>query len=374
MKILQVSDYHESGGNPLNYYNQMLSQRGHDVTLLTSTISLGNVERKSVSFKTEKIRGFKIWGKVFYPGLITKLLFKKDLGIVHSHVMGFFSTFVTGYLRYIKKYPLVVTADFEPASYEKPKKLKKIYELIYKKIPIKKADVILVFTENQKKELAKLLDITGKKIKVLPIGVDIAKFPESKNLKLKKELGLKGKFVVLNVGAVLPEKHIEILLKTIKLVGDDRVVGVHIGGFRDKECKKRLDEMVKKLNIEKRVFFLGAKKADEMHNYFSMADVYLQTSPTASFCIPIIESMAAKCLVVTFRAGVARDLIKDGKNGFFMEDEGVAAKKVNKIISDSELRKKIIKNAANDVKKYEWLPIIKELEKIYRDLYEKNKH
>lgn len=366
MKIVHITDlYHSDTGHSTNNMTKRLSERGHDVEIYTSMISSNNKKHGS-RIKIARFKYLKIGNKIIYPGLIPKILFQKNPDVIHSHVMGFFSSFITGYLKKIKKYPLVLLSDFDPLQ-AKPSKLTKPYWYFYRKLPTQFADVITTFTQRQKDELSKRFGINPEKIEVLPIGVDFKKFSSKPKQNLRKKLNLQDKFVILDTCFLSPKKNLELILRVLKYLPKN-IVFLHVGGVSDINYKQKLDKMIKNLELEKRVIFLGKVSKEEMIASYHAADVFVQPGFKESFCIPIIEAMASGLPVVTTRVGVADDVIEDSKTGFIIKNENDVVNRINLLIEDTKLRRKIGRNAQRIAKKYDWDVIIDKLEKIYKQV------
>lgn len=367
MRVLQVSDYYHSGdGHPMNNITERLFSRGYDVKVYTSTLSVTpDGDKDSPSIETLRFRGFKIAGKAVYLGVIPKLLLQRNPDVIHSWVSGFFSTFVTGYLKKIKRYPLVVVADFDIAGPD-PSLLKKPYFWLYIKIPTNMADVILTFTEQEKEELSKRFGIKKEKIEVLPIGINYEKFSSKPKKNMRKELALEGKFIVLNVSYVVPKKNLEAIIKAIGAIGYEDLVFLHVGNVLDREYKKTLIKLIEDLKLTDQVKFIGKIKRDELYDYYKIADVFVQTGHKESYAIPILEAMASGIPVITTKVGIAYNVIKDGETGFIIDDEKEIADKISLLIDDTQLRKEIGARSKMVAKEYDWNLIITKLESIYK--------
>lgn len=72
------------------------------------------------------------------------------------------------------------------------------------------------------------------------------------------------------------------------------------------------------------------------------------------FGITVVEAMAAGCVPVIYKAGGHKEIISDGKSGFFWESLSSLVKNTTKIISDTKLMSMISKNALKASKIYEY--------------------
>jgi glycosyltransferase involved in cell wall biosynthesis len=367
MKIIHVADYYAVGtGHPLNNVVERLYRRGHEVEVYTSNLHLKQElsHDKDYPIKIRRFRGFRIGSKAFYPSLIPKLLFQQNPDVIHSWVMAFFSTFVSGWLKPIKKYPLVVSVDFDIAE-PRPTLAKKPYIFFYRKIPTSFSNIITTFTSKERDVLIKRFKFDANKVKILPIGVDFERFSSKPKQNLKEKLNLQDKFIILDVCFLLPKKNLEMILKALKLLPSN-VVFLHAGGISDINYKQKLDKMIKNLKLEKRVVFLGKVSREEIVAAYHTADVFVQSGFRESFCIPIIEAIASGLPVITTKVGVANDVIENNKTGFIVKNENEIVNKINLLIEDASLRRKIGRNSKEVAKKYEWEVIIDKLEKIYK--------
>ena len=367
MKIIHIADYYTIGtGHPLNNVVERLHERGHEVEVYTSDLHLKQEFGidKDYPIKIRRFKGFRLGQKAFYPSLIPKLIFQKNPDIIHSWVMGFFSTFVSGWLKPMKRYPLVVGADFD-FNEPKPPFAKKPYIFFYRKIPMSFSSIITTFTNRERDTLIKRFKFNADKVETLPIGVDFEKFSSKPKQNLRKKLNLQGKFVILDTCFLSPKKNLELILRVLKYLPKN-IVFLHVGGVSDINYKQKLDKMIKNLELEKRVIFLGKVSKEEMIASYHAADVFVQPGFKESFCIPVLEAMAAGKPVITAETGIASEVIENGKTGFIIRNEEDIIKNVKTLMDDKRLKNRIGKNAQKIAKEYDWEIIIDRLEKIYK--------
>jgi glycosyltransferase involved in cell wall biosynthesis len=356
-----------------------LWKQGHDVEVYTAAVSpVGTAQlpkRTDPDFDPYPIRvnrlagvilGSKLGSKIVFPGLILKLLKEKNPDVIHTYVMGTFSVFATGWLKKVKGYPLVVTADFDVAG-PLPSLIKIPYVHFYIKLPVSFADIIIAFTKEQKDELIRRFNFDEEKIKVVPIGIEFEKFASASGSELRKGLGLENKFVILTISFITPKKNIELALRSIKRTPDN-VVFVHIGGVLDEQYKKKLDDTVKELGLEKKVKFLGPISLEQIPDYYKIADVFLQTGFRESFCIPILEAMASGLPVITTKVGIASEVIEDEKTGFIVKDEDEIADRLRFLMENQDMRMQMGQRNIQVSKNYDWKPLVEAIARIYSNI------
>jgi len=375
MKIIQFADYYnEAAGNPMQMYATLLKKRNFDVYVFSSDkipSEIVSEDKKSI-IKIHRFKGLRIKSKCFFLGVIPFFLSNvKKEDIVHSHVLGFYSTFVAGYMKFFKKFNFVLTPDFDVMG-KKQNFFMRLFNYFFVVVPARKADLILPFTEKEKKVLIERFGFDEKKMKVLPIGVDWNKFRKTKNNELRKKLGLENKFVLLSVCYLSRKKNLEMIINSINELPENTVL-VHAGGIADKEYKKELDKLISHLNLQSRVLFLGNKTLEELTQLYSIGDVFINSGFNESYCIPIIEAMASGLPVLTTKVGVAEEAVHQGKNGFLIESASQLKEKMRFLYVNQNLIKQMSENSLVVSKSFDWKNIIIELERNYLSLQETQK-
>ena len=107
---------------------------------------------------------------------------------------------------------------------------------------------------------------------------------------------------------------------------------------------------VKRLGLEHRVRFLGAKDRAELPVFYNRLDVFVIPSTQEALAIVGLEAMACGCPVVSTRCGGAEDYVHDGVNGFlvgFSAEEMADA--LGRILSDAALYARMSKAARRTV-------------------------
>ena len=97
--------------------------------------------------------------------------------------------------------------------------------------------------------------------------------------------------------------------------------------------------------LSDRVHYLGPKYGPDKWTALSQADVFVFPSWYPAECFPLVllEAMAAGLPIVTTDEGAIPDIVRDGENGYVcpIHDPESVADALRKLLSDSELRKKM---------------------------------
>jgi glycosyltransferase involved in cell wall biosynthesis len=375
MEILHISDYYNNKtGHALNNIVERLA-KNQKIKVYTSKYNPISIHYDDSDSKAEikRFRGIKIGSKIVFPELIPEILFRKSPDIIHTYVMGFFSTFVVGYLRKIKKFKMVLFSDFDKSNRFPKSFFGKLYWKLFIKMPSKSADIITVFTKQQKKDLSEMINYPLNKIEVVPSGVDFNLFQTNKTKKeIRRLLNLpKNKLIILSVGNFGTKRRYEMTINILNKLNIQNCLFIHIGAIGDEEYYKKIKKLVKIKKLESQTLFLGAKPLKDIIPYYQCADVFLLTSHDESFGIPIIEAMAAGLPVVTTKVGVVEDAIQNRENGVIINNEKEGIKAIEELAKNKKLYQKVSTASKETAKTYDWDIIVKKIEKIYNELLKK---
>lgn len=207
--------------------------------------------------------------------------------------------------------------------------------------------------------------------KVIPGGVDLSLYPEYMNVKsLDGKFNLKGKKLVLFSGKLTKYKGVRYLIHAAKNI--DAVVGITGDGPE----KQNLENLVKELGL-KNVRFFGFIDNHELIQLYYRADVCVVPSIwDEPLGLVVLEAMATKTPVVVTRKGGIPLMVKDGVNGFFVRPKNPKeiAEKVNTLLLDDVLRKKMGENARQSViEKFTWQNISHKYERMYAEFRKREK-
>lgn len=140
-----------------------------------------------------------------------------------------------------------------------------------------------------------------------------------------------------------------------------------IGG--DGYLRKDLEELTRSLGIYHKVKFLGYIPHQEVPKYLNAFAVSVSVSESESFGVAVVEAEACGVPVVVSNVGGLPEVVKDGETGFIVpaRNPEATAEAIEKILIDSELKRKLSINARNFVlKEYNWNDNVQLIIDIYR--------
>lgn len=202
------------------------------------------------------------------------------------------------------------------------------------KIAIRMVDTVFSST-------AKGCRVKSKKIKIVGQGIDVEKFSQLKSRK-------NNCFTILTVGRISLIKDYETLIMATKILKErkiDFLVKI-IGGIGTDEQQpylEKLKKLISDYDLNSRFEFLGAIPNVDIQNYYSQADLFINTSLTGSLDKTMLESIASRLFLLTCNETIIEVAPKFSDRIFFQaKDSAALATKIEDIINMDEIFKKQI--------------------------------
>ncbi len=200
----------------------------------------------------------------------------------------------------------------------------------------------------------------------IPNGVISEKF--ERNLihreRIRKEFDLKNEDILAIVTRRMVWKNgVKYLAQATEFLKNKNIKLLFIGdGEEFNEIKSILEK-----NFKNRFFMLGAKKHEEIIEYYSASDISILPSLMEATSISGLEAMAASLPIVGTTVGGIPELVKDDITGYLCEPKNPKdlAQKIDLLLSSDY--KKMGQNACEIVKKdFDWNTIAKKVISEYK--------
>ncbi|OGF28316.1 hypothetical protein A2531_05175 [Candidatus Falkowbacteria bacterium RIFOXYD2_FULL_34_120] len=195
------------------------------------------------------------------------------------------------------------------------------------------------------------------KIKVIPNGADFSNIPsEVKSISNR----------VFFAGRLSREKGAYYMLQAWPLVLKE-IPGAKLVQVGDGDMREEAFKIIKDLNIEDSVELKLTIPHDEYMKEFKKSEVVICPSLAEGLGIAFIEAQLCGRPIIGTNVGGIPEVIDDQKTGLLIEpknSEQIAGALI-KLLKDTDLRNKLVKNAKESVKRFDWNKIIKDIENIY---------
>jgi len=243
---------------------------------------------------------------------------------------------------------------------------------------IKKADTITAISNYLKEYVQKVSK--NKNVFLIPNGVDLKQFPITPFDKLRVLSLSKDNFqlpitkkekTIITVSRLVPKNGLSDLIKAFHILSTrysllaTRYSLLIIGdGSQRGELFNLADELGVKDNIE----FVGTISNKDIYEHLVSASVFARPSLSEGLGTAFLEAMAAGLPIVATPVGGIPDFLKDGETGLFCQvgNPEDVAEKINRILTDDDLRNRLILNGRKLVEeKYDWNKIADQFKNLY---------
>ena len=264
-----------------------------------------------------------------------------------------FGSWIAIILKKILKIPLFVRTGFNPYEFKviekKAFKIRVFYFLLIK-ISYIFCDIFTVTSNSDKKNIQNI----SKKSEKLFLHRNFITNLSFKDYEDRHD------FKIFSVGRLIDQKNFK---KLIELFSDS-IFEVNIAG--DGPDREALLNYAEKKNCNLKL--LGQIENKELLKYYTNYKFFLSTSNYEGNPKALLEAMASGCIVFTTKNKNSLEIIENNKNGFFIESNNIS-NKVENLLENPELAKKIIENGYETIRKnYLIEKIIEDEIRIYNSL------
>ena len=383
MKVVHLVGFYPEIGGPFSVVKTLctkLSQKGMKIKVL-SPIPKGYDKSKlsfveKLPFEVEYVE--EQLPRYIWPSFSFKFIKKiKEESADLLHVAMPFDFYNIAAWASGRRFIISLHGTFMKEAYSmiKFKKFKKdIYmRLIGKKI-LRKAELVHLLTNEEKRHFLEFYPDFVEKIRVIPNGIDISELDvdvsTEKQKLLSKYPNLENKKIVLFLSRLNWKKGLDLLIPAFsKLCRERHDVHLLIVGKDDGDgYEQKVRSWIRQYGIQNRVTFAGLLTEKDKIAAFKIADVFVLPSYSEGLPTAVIEAMACKIpVVVSNKVGITQE-IQENNAGLIVNTKiEDIYQGINNLIENELLRKVISNNGRIMVERYYNIGII--AEKVI-DMYE----
>jgi glycosyltransferase involved in cell wall biosynthesis len=344
-------------------YSQILVKKGQDVSIITTFWNGGTPEDKYGGIKIYRVEDSSIkFGKIgrlfdLHYSTFGKNVLKCD-EVWRSDIVHAISTLVT--TKKLRDRGTPVVSHFHHK--EEIKRLADYFVLPFhirnEKQAYANSDIVFTMSNANRKVLIEEYGLSEDKIKVIPHGVDTSKF-------CRREIE-KENFIILFVGALIPRKGGEYLIRAFKEV-KKRNANVKLIFIGEGPERKKLELLATKLKLE--VEFLGLVGDEELVHYLNKAEIFVLPSLIEGFGQAILEAMACELPVIATNTTSILEVVGDAGILVKPRNPKALAEAISTLIEDGKLRRDIGRKGRKRVEeKFSWDKIASEAIKFYEEI------
>ncbi|XP_058089381.1 sulfoquinovosyl transferase SQD2-like [Magnolia sinica] len=215
------------------------------------------------------------------------------------------------------------------------------------------ADLTLVPSAAIGRDLEAARVTAANKIRLWNKGVDSESFHpryRSHEMRVRLSNGEPERPLVIHVGRLGVEKSLDFLKQVMDRLPQARIAFIGDGPYRE-ELEKMFSGMP--------AVFTGMLQGEELSQAYASGDVFVMPSESETLGLVVLEAMSSGVPVVGVRAGGIPDIIpedQEGKTGFLYAPGDIddCVKKVDSLLTCTELRESMGKASREDMEKYNW--------------------
>jgi glycogen(starch) synthase len=238
---------------------------------------------------------------------------------------------------------------------------------------VRSADCVITCSDFMRGHVNKVFRVAKRKISTIPNGIDPRDLDPIEPValgELRARYAEPDERVVLLVGRLVYEKGFHLALEAlppvIKRLGNVRFVVCGTG-----TAEADLKDQARELKLMKHGSFIGWTGDDTLHSLYRVADVCVVPSIYEPFGLVALEAMASGCLCLVADTGGLREVVpEDGTAGlrFRARDPRSLGRMIEKMLTDDDLRDRLIAEAREHVLQFDWAEVARETSQVYADL------
>jgi glycogen(starch) synthase len=216
--------------------------------------------------------------------------------------------------------------------------------------------------------VADVFGLDEERVVVVPNGIDPGDLQPVRDLaSLRAQFAAPDEKLVLLVGRLVYEKGFQLALEAlpglIRRLGNVRFL-VAGSGTHEAELKKQAE----KLGLTEHGTFMGWIGDDVLHSLYRIADLTVVPSIYEPFGLVALEAMASGCPCIVADTGGLREVVPNRDVGlrFRAESPRSLAHWVARVLTDEELRDRLVTEASEHVLRFDWNEISTQTAALYR--------
>jgi glycosyltransferase involved in cell wall biosynthesis len=300
-----------------------------------------------------------IWQAIFF-GIHCLKLIKEDFDIIDCCGFPYFSLFVCKSVCLLKRKRLYSTWHevWGNKYWEEYLGNLAIFGIWVEKFCSRIPDEIIAVSEQTAIRIKKELGYKGK-IYIIPNGIDVEYINKTKPSLIKSD--------VIYAGRLMDFKNIDLLIESVFILKKNKnyIKCIIIGDGPEKDNLANLTKKLRLQNDIKFIRFLG--NHGDVYSYMKASKVFVLPSTREGFGIVVLEANTCGIPVITVnhKDNAAKDLVEEGKNGYTCGlDEKEIAKRIMAVF-EKGMNNNTKQFCTDSARKYDWNKIASGVEEVY---------
>jgi len=230
------------------------------------------------------------------------------------------------------------------------------------KVSCKLAKGIICVSKDCANDLLEIIKINELKVQVILEGVDLSFFIKNKDLDFYKKYNLIDQKYIFSPISLLPYKNWNRLIKAFKLFKEkNKSFKLVIAGSDWFGGKYNLTKLIRDLNLEKDVLYLGLIPFNEIPSLYHHAKMVIYPSLKETFGLPVLEAMVCDVPVIASNTSSIPEVAGDAALLINPLKTDEISKAMNNLVKSNELAKILILKGRENIKRFDWKICAKKL-------------
>lgn len=236
---------------------------------------------------------------------------------------------------------------------------------------VKNSDMIIVISENTKKDVMRFLGVPEEKIKVtlLATSKHFIKIKDEKQFsEVRNKYNLPKQFM-LNVGTIEPRKNICGLLRAFAmyLQKDNVDLSLVLVGKKDWGYKQVKDE-IEKLGISSKVHFCDYVEDKDLPYIYNLSKFFVFPSFYEGFGLPVLEALSCGCPVISSNVSSLPEITSDAAVLINPNNVEELYKAIEEVDKNDSLREELASKALMQAKNFSWKKTAAKTLEVYKEV------
>lgn len=226
---------------------------------------------------------------------------------------------------------------------------------------VKRAVKVITISNSSKSDIIREYRVPEAKVEVIHLGVKNMQTAKMSKKEILEKYSIKEPFILF-VGTLQPRKNIVRLIEAYSKLKTSAKGGSASGGKNIKlviigRRGWQYEEILNspsKFGVPDSVYFLENVTDEDLPVFYESAEIFVLPSLYEGFGLPILEAMKYGCPVLTSNVSSLPEAGGDAAVYFDPLDVQDITEKIEKVLSDEELRAKMKKEGLEQVKKFSW--------------------
>jgi glycosyltransferase involved in cell wall biosynthesis len=232
--------------------------------------------------------------------------------------------------------------------------------------PYEIIDHIVTVSECSKRDIVEKLGVSESKVSVVYQGVELGRYCPQVQSSHQPEVG--GSYILCVAGND-PTKNVKTLIQAFGMLPDNLRNSHKLVLVGDVQRQRDVHQMIRQMKIEKQIVLCGVVSEERLISFYQNAKLFVFPSLYEGFGLPVLESMACGCPVVSSRSSSLPEVIGDA--GILVDplNPSEMSQAMEGILINSELWAQLRQVGLNRAKQFDWRQTALKTVEVYKKVY-----